>query len=107
MIFDGILAIVIAYLLGSIPSAYIVTRIKTGKDIRKLGGGNAGARNVFHEVGPWAAVIVGIADFVKGQGRYLSPGGYWVGPSRGCCLGYCRGNYRLPLSLSWRLGWRR
>ena len=36
----GIIAIVIAYLLGSIPFAYIVTRILTGKDIRKLGGGN-------------------------------------------------------------------
>jgi glycerol-3-phosphate acyltransferase PlsY len=68
MIFDGILAVFIAYLLGSIPSAYIVTRIKKGEDIRKLGGGNAGARNVFHEVGLWAAVVVSIVDIGKGAG---------------------------------------
>jgi len=65
---NGVIAVFIAYLLGSIPSAYIVTRIKTGKDIRKLGGGNAGARNVFHEVGLWAAVVVGIVDVGKGAG---------------------------------------
>ena len=68
MIFDGIIALVIAYLLGSIPTAYIVTRVKTGKDIRTLGGGNVGARNVFHEVGRWAAVVVSIFDIGKGAG---------------------------------------
>jgi len=62
----GIIAIIIAYLLGSIPAAYIVTRILTGKDIRKLGGGNPGARNVFLEVGKAAGVGVGIFDMVKG-----------------------------------------
>ena len=104
---NGIIAVVIAYLLGSIPSAYIVTRIKTGKDIRKLGGGNVGARNVFHEAGPWAAVIVGIADVGKGAGAVLIAGWLLGWPKPWLCLGYCRGNYRLPLSLSWRLGWRR
>jgi len=43
----GILAILIGYLLGSINSAYIITRLVKREDIRKLGGGNAGARNVF------------------------------------------------------------
>ena len=64
----GIIAIIIAYLLGAIPSAYIVTRLKTGKDIRKLGGGNVGARNVYHEVGLGAAIVVGIFDVAKGAG---------------------------------------
>jgi len=64
--FNGIIAVIIAYLLGSIPSAYIVTRLKTGKDIRQLGGGNVGARNVFHEVGLWAAIIVSVFDIGKG-----------------------------------------
>jgi len=62
----GITAIVIAYLLGSIPTAYIVTRLVTGKDIRKIGGGNVGARNVFHEVGKAAGIGVGIFDMAKG-----------------------------------------
>ncbi len=63
---NGIIAVIIAYLLGSIPSAYIVTRLAMGKDIRRLGGGNVGARNVFREVGKWASVGVGIFDLGKG-----------------------------------------
>jgi glycerol-3-phosphate acyltransferase PlsY len=66
MIVDGVIAIIIAYLLGSIPSAYIITRFRTGKDIRKLGGGNVGARNVLHEVGLWEAIVVGVFDAAKG-----------------------------------------
>lgn len=65
-IVTGIIAVIIAYLLGSIPSAYIITRLATGKDIRRLGGGNVGARNVFHEVGLWAAIIVSVFDIGKG-----------------------------------------
>ncbi len=66
MIVDGIIAVIIAYLLGSFPSAYIITRLVTGKDIRHLGGGNAGVRNVFREVGLGAAIVVGIFDMGKG-----------------------------------------
>ena len=62
----GLIAIIIAYLLGSINSAYIVTRMATGKDIRQLGGGNAGGRNVFREVGLKAAIPVAIFDIGKG-----------------------------------------
>ncbi len=66
MMLNGIIAVIVAYLLGSIPSAYIVARLATGKDIRQLGGGNVGARNIFHEVGLWAALIVGVFDVGKG-----------------------------------------
>ncbi len=66
MIVNGVISIIIAYLLGSIPAAYIVTRLATGKDIRKLGGGNVGARNVFREVGLRTAVPVAIFDVGKG-----------------------------------------
>jgi len=65
-IVTGLLAIIIGYLLGSIPSAYIVTRLVKGKDVRQLGGGNVGGLNVFREVGPWPALAVGITDLVKG-----------------------------------------
>lgn len=64
--FTGIIAILIAYLLGSISSAYIITRILTGKDIRTLGGGNAGANNVYQEVGLIPAIGVGVFDILKG-----------------------------------------
>ena len=62
----GFVVIIIAYLLGSINSAYIVTRLVTGKDIRQLGGGNAGGRNVFRSVGLRAAIPVAIFDIGKG-----------------------------------------
>jgi glycerol-3-phosphate acyltransferase PlsY len=70
-VITGIVAIIIAYLLGSINSAYIVTRLVTGKDIRQLGGGNAGGRNVFREVGFIAAIPVAIFDIGKGVAPVL------------------------------------
>jgi glycerol-3-phosphate acyltransferase PlsY len=66
IIVKGIIAIVLGYLLGSIPTAYLATRIATGRDIRRLGGGNVGGLNVFREVGIVPAVVVGIVDLGKG-----------------------------------------
>jgi glycerol-3-phosphate acyltransferase PlsY len=60
------LAIILGYLLGSIPSAFIITRLIKGKDIRRIGGGNVGGLNVFREVGPWPALLVGMIDLGKG-----------------------------------------
>lgn len=62
----GVIAVIIAYLFGSIPAAYITTRLQTGKDIRKLGSGNAGAHNVLQNVGFWAAFVTGLFDVGKG-----------------------------------------
>ncbi len=76
MIVNGVISLIIAYLLGSIPSAYIITRLATGKDIRQLGGGNAGARNVFHEVGLAAGIVVGIFDIAKGAAAVIIV--YWL-----------------------------
>ena len=63
---NEIIAVVLGYLLGSIPSAYIATRVATGKDVRQLGGGNVGGLNVYREVGAKAAMVVGIVDVGKG-----------------------------------------
>lgn len=60
------LAIIIGYFLGSIPSAFIITRLVKGGDIRRMGGGNVGGLNVFREVGPWPAIAVGVVDLGKG-----------------------------------------
>jgi len=65
-LFTGIIAIIIAYLLGSIPFAYIFTRLVSGKDIRRLGSGNVGGNNVFQEVGWKAAIPTAIFDVGKG-----------------------------------------
>ena len=66
MIFDTIIAIVIGYLLGSIPFAYIVGRLKKGVDIRQVGGGNTGALNTIREIGVTVGFAVLIADIAKG-----------------------------------------
>ena len=66
---DGVLialAIIIAYLLGSIPSAYIVGRMRKGTDIRETGSRNMGAMNVFYSVGFWWGLLVLIVDVGKG-----------------------------------------
>ena len=68
---NGAIAVALAYLLGSIPAAYIITRRRTGKDIRKLGGGNVGARNVYREVGRAAGIAVGTFDIAKGAGAAI------------------------------------
>ena len=56
----------IAYLLGSIPTALIYSRIVKGQDIRTLGDGNMGARNTKRIFGWRAGVIVALADILKG-----------------------------------------
>ena len=67
----ALLAIVSAYLLGSIPFAYIVTRWRTGLNIRHVGEGNVGARNVYHVVGARWGTLVGVLDLGKGYAAYL------------------------------------
>ena len=58
--------IIIGYLLGSVPTAYIAGRILKGGDIRHLGDENAGAANAFRVLGHKAGVLVGFIDAGKG-----------------------------------------
>jgi len=66
-----VIAIIIGYLLGSIPSAYLAGRLRKGVDIREVGSKNMGAMNVFYQVGPMEAVLVTLADLGKGVGAIL------------------------------------
>jgi glycerol-3-phosphate acyltransferase PlsY len=61
------LIIIIGYLLGSIPTAYIAGRLTAGGDIRRLGDENAGAANAYRELGSKAGIIVGVIDAAKGS----------------------------------------
>lgn len=62
-----VISVVIAYLLGSINTAVIVTKIVTGgkKDIREMGSGNAGFTNVLRSVGKVPAVFTIVCDLLK------------------------------------------
>ena len=57
--------LLVAYLIGSIPFAYIAGRIR-GIDIRKTGSGNIGGMNTLSSVGILAGILVTIADIGKG-----------------------------------------
>ena len=67
----SVLVVVIGYLLGSIPSAYIMARIRKSGDIRYLGVGNMGAANVLRHVGIWEGIVVGLTDIAKGAAAIL------------------------------------
>ena len=71
MINNIVIAIIIGYLLGSIPSAHLAGRLRKGIDIRDVGSRNMGAMNVFYQVGPIDAVVVTLADLGKGVGAIL------------------------------------
>jgi len=58
-------AIIIAYIAGSLPFAYLAGKIVGGKDLRLIGSGNLGTSNVFHEVGKVAGVFVFFLDCAK------------------------------------------
>lgn len=58
--------IIISYLIGSIPTAYIFGRALKGIDIRKCGSGNVGATNAFRVLGKFPALLVLIIDILKG-----------------------------------------
>ncbi len=58
--------IVAAYLLGSIPSAYIMGRLVAGVDITQHGSGNVGGTNAFRVLGAGPAIVVALVDVGKG-----------------------------------------
>lgn len=64
-VLNGLL-LLIAYLLGSIPSGYLAGRLLQGIDIREHGSGSTGATNVLRTLGAIPAVLVLLADILKG-----------------------------------------
>jgi glycerol-3-phosphate acyltransferase PlsY len=59
-------AVVVSYLSGSIPSAYLAGKVVKGVDLRMVGSGNLGATNVLRTLGPAAAGLVLAVDALKG-----------------------------------------
>ena len=60
-----------AYLFGSVPFGYLVSRSR-GVDLRKVGSGNIGATNVGRVVGRGWGILVFVLDFGKGAGPVLA-----------------------------------
>lgn len=64
--FLGAIYAVFAYLIGSIPTGYLIVKAKTGKDIREIGSGSTGATNVKRVLGKKWFFIVMVLDALKG-----------------------------------------
>ncbi len=75
--------LVIAYLLGAIPFGWIVVKIFSGRDIRKVASGRTGGTNAMRAAGFWAGLATAGLDVIKGAlavwiARSLVPGSQWL-----------------------------
>jgi acyl phosphate:glycerol-3-phosphate acyltransferase len=57
---------ILAYIIGSFPTSFLMARLLKGVDIREVGSGNAGATNVLRSVGKLPALVTLIVDVLKG-----------------------------------------
>lgn len=73
LLLESFIFILIAYLLGSIPSALIVGKLGYQVDIREHGSGNMGATNAFRVLGTKPGIIVTISDILKGTTATVLP----------------------------------
>lgn len=74
----AILAVVLAYVIGSVPVGLLIVKITTGKDIREIESGRTGGTNAMRAAGFWAGFATAMLDIVKGAAgvwvaRWLTP----------------------------------
>jgi glycerol-3-phosphate acyltransferase PlsY len=102
----GALAVLIAYLIGSIPFGLIVVRLMAGADVRESGSGNIGATNVLRTTGRRAGVLTLLLDGLKGAAavwiaQWLVPGSaFWTSFAALAVLG----GHAFPLWLGFKGG---
>jgi glycerol-3-phosphate acyltransferase PlsY len=78
------LGLLAAYMLGCVNTGYYLVRWRTGRDLRTLGSGNAGAKNVGRFLGPWGFAAALLGDMLKGGLAML--GARLAGWSPGVCV---------------------
>ena len=71
IVFD-IVAVVLGYILGSIPFGLLIVKLKTGKDIRKVESGRTGGTNAMRAAGFGAGLLTAIMDALKGIAAVLA-----------------------------------
>jgi glycerol-3-phosphate acyltransferase PlsY len=100
-----LLLVVVAYLLGSVPSALFVVWMMTGRDVRDLGSGNIGATNATRAGGIRAGLVVTFLDVAKGAlpvwaMSVFHPAGAWLAATMlAAVIGHC-----YPIWLKFRGG---
>lgn len=93
------------YLLGSIPVAWILTRLVTGQDLREMGSGNVGVLNTALSVHRWTAALVFFFEAVKGVLSVLVPRALGAGEFEiGCTVIAAFIGTRWPIWLGWHGG---
>ena len=63
---ETVVIVLLAYLIGAVPSGYLIGRIFYGVDLKKTGSGNIGATNAYRTLGAKAGLAVFFCDFMKG-----------------------------------------
>ena len=63
---ETVVIVLLAYLIGAVPSGYLIGRIFYGVDLKKTGSGNIGATNAYRTLGMKAGLAVFFCDFIKG-----------------------------------------
>jgi len=63
---NGLIAVIVAYLVGGIPFGLLIVKLKTGGDVRETGSGNIGATNVLRAGGTFAGILTLLLDAGKG-----------------------------------------
>ncbi len=87
--------VLVAYLLGSLPTALLLVRVMTGEDVRRKGSGNVGATNALRAAGWKAGVAVTLIDVAKGAlavwlMRRVNPESGWVAAAMlAVVIGHC------------------
>lgn len=77
---ETVVACLIAYLVGSIPSGYLIVRALRGIDVRDYGSNNVGAINVFRVGGRWLGIATLVADVGRALGVVVVAGVLGLGP---------------------------
>jgi glycerol-3-phosphate acyltransferase PlsY len=84
-----------AYLLGSLPTALLVVRMMTGKDVRRTGSGNVGGTNALRAAGWKAGIAVTLVDIGKGAlsvglMKWYNPESVWMAATMlAVVMGHC------------------
>lgn len=73
-----VIALLVSYLLGSIPTAFLFARLLKGIDIRKVGSGNVGATNALRALGFGPGITVLALDILKGFFTVVFLGDYFA-----------------------------
>ena len=97
--------VVLGYLVGSVPFAFLITRASGRVDIRQLGSGNVGAANVLRVAGSRAALMTALFDIAKGAAVVLTARAAGAAPGVCASVGAAAvGGHIYPIWLRFRGG---